>query len=100
MKIDLSQCLKNDRILSIEPDITIVISGVGKTENQLSIQKLRILKQKNLYVMLCFKKRPNDSEIILDLKTKNMDPMLINRFKSPHFASLEFDLIESFIKCK
>ena len=124
MKIDLSQCLKQDRILSIEPDITIGISGFNKTDNPLSIQKLRINNDKlvNLLsftqtdksicyefekdIMLCFKKSIISSEIILDLKTDNnriikiMDPMLINRFKSPHFGSPEFDLIESFIKCK
>lgn len=56
--------------------------------------------------MLCFNKRPNSSEIILDLKTKNnriikcMDPILVNNFKLPHFGSPEFDLIEPFIKCQ
>ena len=125
-KFNLEYTLKQDRLISLDPSIVIGINGKKQAQNKnnpFSAQCLRLNDQNELHslqmyeqtnktlcyefennIRLCFIKH-NDG-ILLNLKTpqkcntQQMDDVLINNFKSLHFASPEFDLIENFFKNK
>lgn len=117
--------LKQDRLIDSEPEILIGICGQKREDdkaNPFAIQCLRLYDENKLYslkayqqtdkslcyefendIRLCFLKQHND-KIAYNLKTpstnttKQMNELLVNRFKPLHFASNEFDLIDKFIK--
>ena len=116
--------LNQDRIIDTEPSIVIGINGKKQAENRenhLANQCLRLNAKNELYslqmyeqtdktlcyefendIRLCFIKHNND--ILYNLKTPNtsltkkMNNTLVKNFKSLHFGSPEFDLIEIFLK--
>lgn len=121
--IALNQCLKGDRLVNLEPKVTIGITGYYDKINQLGLQKVRFGENGDLKELKSFNETDttltyefsdnarlqfikSDMDIMLKIQdptsnidtTKLMCPTLRKMFKRPAFGSPQLDKIEDFIK--
>jgi len=118
-----NQCLKGDRLINLEPKVTIGITGYYDKINPLGLQKVRFGENGELKELKSFNETKttltyeftdnarlqfmkSDKDIVLRIQdptsnidtTKQMCPTLREVFKRPAFGSPQFDKIEDFIK--
>jgi hypothetical protein len=121
--IVLDQGLKGDRLVNLEPKVTIGITGYYDKINPLGLQKVRFGEDGKLKELKSFNETDttliyeftdnarlqfikSDKDIMLKIQdptsnintTKQMCPTLRKFFKRPAFGSPQFDKIEDFIK--
>lgn len=121
--IDLTQCLKSDRLINLEPKVTIGVNGHCDKTNPFGMQQVRFGENGTLKELKAFSQSDTvltyefsgdarlqimkiKNDIVLHIRdpesdintTKLMCPTLRDFFKNPHFASPQFDEIEGFIK--